>query len=68
MPRILQTLEALSGSKELQSLRLKLLKDLWIIEDRAYPYLEKAFYNDQLNTEDFIISKSLAIEAVCMNK
>jgi len=37
----LQILEALAAAQPLQPLRLRLLADLWTIQDRAYPFLEK---------------------------
>ena len=69
VPGVLQTLEALSSAKEIQPLRLRLLTDLWIIQDRTYPYLEKMIMTDQSPANfEFQLAKAAAIEAVCSAK
>ena len=65
---MLQILEALSASADLQPVRIKLLAELWQREDRVYRYLEKMICSDDVHSEEFIIAKASVIETVCSLK
>lgn len=62
---MLQIYEALSSNPQLKPVRISLLTELWKIEDRVYPYLEKAVNSDQQQTEEFLMAKASAIDVIC---
>uniref|UniRef100_A0A0P5JGL1 RE24967p n=1 Tax=Daphnia magna TaxID=35525 RepID=A0A0P5JGL1_9CRUS len=68
VPRVLQIFEALSSSPQLRPVRTRLLAELWKVEDRVYPYLEKVLNTDQQQTEEFLIAKATAIDIICKNR
>nr|CAH0108028.1 unnamed protein product [Daphnia galeata] len=61
VPRVLQIYEALSSTPQLKPVRIRLLADLWKIEDLLIA--------DQTNkTEEFLVAKATAIDIICMNR
>lgn len=68
VPRVLQIIEALSTSPSLQPVRIKVLAELWQIEDRVYRYLEKLIFSENLLSDEFMMAKASVIETVCSLK
>ena len=65
---MLQILEALSTSSVLQPVRMKLLAELWRMEDRVYRYLEKMLFSESQESDEYMIAKASVIETVCSLK
>ncbi len=68
VPRVVQIFEALSGSPQLQPVRLRLLTELWKAEDRVYPYVEKIILSEQFTSEEFLMAKAAAIQTICTQR
>ncbi len=67
---VLRVILSFSGRPGLRPLRLKLLYDLWLMEDRIYPHLQKALEEGQEagNSLEFDIAKARVIRDVCERK
>lgn len=69
---VLKTIQGLSTCTKMKSLSLKLLTDVWVLQDRCFPQLLKAITESNKSlvtmatvTDDITLSKARAIKEVC---
>ena len=71
MPPILKTIQSLALSSKLKSICIKLMTELWTLQDRCFPHLLKLITDGSTGVamtavvDDVTLAKASAIKQVC---
>ena len=71
---VLQVIQGLWRTKSLQPVAFKLFHSLWKVENRCYPYLEKALLEEASGSSltagisEFLLSKVIVIRDICLTE